>query len=49
MTGQGNVRLERFREHSDDCREFYNIDGEVQIQSQVVLISAYETLINIGY
>ncbi len=29
--GHGNVRLERFREHADDCREFHNIDREVQI------------------
>jgi hypothetical protein len=47
MPGHGNVRLERFREHADDCREFYNIDCEVQIQSLIVLISAYEKPINI--
>jgi hypothetical protein len=46
-TGHENLRLERFREHADDCREFYDIDREVQIQSQIVLISAYETPINI--
>jgi hypothetical protein len=28
-TGHHNVRLERFREHADDCREFYNIEREV--------------------
>ena len=47
MTGHGNVRPEKFREHADDCRDFYNIDREVQIQSQIVFISAYETLIKI--
>ena len=28
-TGHDDVRLERFREHADDCRKFYNIDSEV--------------------
>jgi hypothetical protein len=48
MTGHRNVRLERFRERADDHRGFYNIDREVQIQTLIVLISAYETPINIG-
>jgi hypothetical protein len=46
MTGGGNVRPEKFREHFEECRGFYNIDREVQIQLQIVLISAYETLVN---
>jgi hypothetical protein len=46
MTGGGNIRPERFREHFEDCRSFYNIDREVQIQLQIVLISAYETRVN---
>ena len=47
MTGHGNVRLEGFREHSNNSRDFYNVDCDVHIQSQIALISAYETLINI--
>ena len=47
MTGHGNVRLERFREHPNDCRKFYNIDRKVQIESLIVSISAYGTPINI--
>jgi hypothetical protein len=47
MAGHGNVRLERFREHADDCRGFHYIDRKVQIQSLVVSISAYKTPINI--
>ena len=46
MTESGNIRPERFREHSEDCRGFYNVDREVHIQIQIVLISAYETLFN---
>ena len=46
-TGYDNTRLERFRKHADDRGELYNIDREVQIQSQIVLISAYETPIDI--
>jgi hypothetical protein len=46
-TGHDNVRLERFREHTDDRCELHNIDREVQIQRQVVLISAYETPVSI--
>ena len=45
MTGGGNIRPERFREHSEDCRIFYDIKRHVQIQVQIVLVSAYETLI----
>ena len=31
LTRGGNVRLERFREHSEDYRKFCSIDHEVQI------------------
>ena len=47
MTGHGNVRFERFREHADYCREFYNTNCKVQIESLIVSISACETSINI--
>ncbi len=46
-TGYDNIRLERFREHADDGRKFHDIDCIVQIQIQIVLISAYEILISI--
>jgi hypothetical protein len=45
MTGGGDIRPEKFREHFEDCRIFYNIKREVQIQIQIVLVSAYEILI----
>jgi hypothetical protein len=48
-SGHDNVRLDRFRKRADDCREFYNINREIQIQSLVVSIPAYETLIDIGH
>ena len=44
MMGCGNIRPERFREHSEDCRIFYDIKREIQIQIQIVLVSAYEIL-----
>ena len=47
MTRCGNIRPEWCREHSEDCRIFYDIKRQVQIQIQIVLISAYETLIEI--
>jgi hypothetical protein len=49
MTGGGNIRPEKFREHSKNCRIFYNIKREVQIQIQIVLVSAYEILIKRQY
>ena len=49
MTGGGNIRPERSREHSEDCRVFCDIKRETQIQIQIVLISAYETLIQRQY
>jgi hypothetical protein len=48
MTEGGNIRPEKIRKHFEDCRFFYYIECEVQIQIQVVLVSAYETMINIG-
>jgi hypothetical protein len=48
-SGHDNVRLKRFREHPDDCRELYNIGREVRIQSLVVSIPTCETLIKIGH
>ncbi len=47
--GHDNVRPEWFREHADDYPEFYNIDREIQIQSQIVFISAYETRLMIEW
>ena len=44
MGGGGNIRPEWFREHSEDYRIFYDIKREVQIQIQIVLVSAYEIL-----
>ncbi len=49
VTGYENIRLEGFREHADDGRKFDDINCVVQIQIQIVLISAYETLISIVY
>ena len=46
MTGGGSIRPEKFREHSENNRCFYNIGREVQIQIQIVLISAFETRVN---
>jgi len=43
-TGYDNIRLERFREHANDGRKFHDIDCVVQIQIQIVLISAYEII-----
>ena len=43
MTGCGNIRPERFREHSEDCRIFYDIKRQVQIQIQELFIPTYET------
>jgi hypothetical protein len=45
MTGGGNIRPEKFREHFEDYRIFHDIKREVQIQIQIVLVSAYEILI----
>ena len=39
-TGGDNVRLERFRTHSEDCRDFHNVDNAIQIESLIVFISA---------
>jgi hypothetical protein len=39
-SGHDNVRLKRFREHPDDCRELYNINRKVRVQTLVVSISA---------
>ena len=41
--GHDDVRLERFWDHPDNQREFYDIDCKVQIQIQIFLVSAYET------
>jgi hypothetical protein len=49
MAGGSNVRLEEFREHFEDRRVFYEIDRELQIQIQIVLVSAYVRVINRRY
>ena len=49
ITGRANLRLERFREHLEDRCIFYKIERKVQIQIQIVLISAYVTLFNRCY
>ncbi len=41
MMRYGNVRLERFWEHSDDSCELNNIGRVIRIQGEIVLISAY--------
>jgi hypothetical protein len=45
MTGGSNVRPEEFREHCEDRRIFYDIERELQIQIQIVLVSAYVRVI----
>ena len=49
MTGGSNVRPEEFREHCEDRPVFYDIDRELQIQIQIVLVSAYVRVINRRY
>jgi hypothetical protein len=46
MTGGSNVRPEEFREHCEDRRGFHDTDCELQIQIQIVLVSAYVRVIN---
>jgi hypothetical protein len=46
---EGHVRPEKAREQIEECRFFHNIDREVQIQLQIVSISAYGTLVKRRY
>jgi hypothetical protein len=50
LTTEGsNIRPEEFRKHSEDQRVFYEIVREIQIQIQIVLVSAYAGVINRQY